>query len=347
MFAGTLTRNVETAAAQYTGMIHSTRFDIAIQLEARAKMSERSPDFDVTAVNKSGRKVRIGTAWNETGNTSGNPYISMQIDVGLGPFRVNAVQTKEARAAQSGAFEIIPLVSNGLMKSGSISGELTAMDADNAFTGYIANMMFDLEFMLIENSYKSEETHPDYRIEVSSPRGTPIRVGSAWMAKSSRTGNDYLSLLINTPDGDLRVNAVQNEEQRGGQTFSIIPFIDSDEQPQDQRLADFVEHQNRNRQHDQEAQGKLLAKRLLSHLRTFEFAAPFHCITVGKRDGFDLGADASECLIRGEIAAGTAEGGDCPLSVAPVNECLDKTGIEPFDKVGHGYIGPCPIGPHR
>jgi len=233
MFAGTLTRNVETAAAEYTGMIHGARFDIAIQLEARAKMSERSPDFDVTAVNKSGRKVRIGTAWNETGNTSGNPYISMQIDVGLGPFRVNAVQTKEARTARSGEFEIIPLVSNGLMKSGSISGELTAMDADNAFTGYIANMMFDLEFMLIENSYKSEETHPDYRIEVSSPRGMPIRVGSAWMAKSSRTGNDYLSLLINTPDGDLRVNAVQNEEQRGGQTFSIIPFIDSGEQPHD------------------------------------------------------------------------------------------------------------------
>ncbi len=233
MFAGTLTRNVETTGAQYTGMIHSTHFDIAIQLEARAKMSERSPDYDVTAINKSGRKVRIGTAWNETGNKSGNPYISMQLDVGLGPFRVNAVQTKEARAAQSGEFEIIPLVSNGLMKSGSLSGELTAMDADNAFAGYIANMMFDLEFMLIENSYKSEETHPDYRIEVSSPRGTPIRVGSAWMAKSSRTGNDYLSLLINTPDGDLRVNAVQNEEQRGGQTFSIIPFIDSGDQAQD------------------------------------------------------------------------------------------------------------------
>ena len=104
MFAGTLTRNVETAAAEYTGMIHSTRFDIAIQLEARAKMSARSPDYDVTAINKSGRKVRIGTAWNETGNTSGNPYISMQIDVGLGPFRVNAVQTKRRarpRAANS------------------------------------------------------------------------------------------------------------------------------------------------------------------------------------------------------------------------------------------------------
>ncbi|MEY8829531.1 DUF736 family protein [Sedimentitalea sp. XS_ASV28] len=226
MFAGTLTKTADTAAAAFTGMIHSTRFDIAIQLEARTKMSERSPDFDVTAVNKSGRKVRIGTAWNEIGNTTGNPYLAMQIDVGLGPFRVNAVQSKEAREAQSDEYEIISLVSNSTMKSGSISGELTAMDADNAFAGYVANMMFDLDFMLIENAFKTEETHPDYRIEVSSPKGHPIRVGSAWMAKSNRTGNDYVSLLINTPDGDLRVNAVQNEGQRGGQTFSIIPFVE-------------------------------------------------------------------------------------------------------------------------
>src|SRR6056297_3231445 len=111
MFAGTLTRNVETAAAEYTGMIHSTRFDVAIQLEARAKMSERSPDFDVTAINKSGRKVRIGTAWNETGTTSGNPYISMQIDVGLGPFRVNAVQNEDQRGGQT--FSIIPFTDSG------------------------------------------------------------------------------------------------------------------------------------------------------------------------------------------------------------------------------------------
>jgi Protein of unknown function (DUF736). len=65
------------------------------------------------------------------------------------------------------------------MKSGSISGELTAMDADNAFTGYIANMMFDLEFMLIENSYKSEETHPDYRHrgQLTPGHADPRRLG--------------------------------------------------------------------------------------------------------------------------------------------------------------------------
>ncbi|MEM8572652.1 MAG: DUF736 family protein [Pseudomonadota bacterium] len=232
MFAGTLAKSPETAATVFSGMIHSSRFDIAIQLETRTKMSEKSPDYDVTAVNRSGRKVSIGTAWNETGNTTGNPYLSMQLDVGLGPFRVNAAQTKEVREAGTGQFEIIPLVSNGTMKSGSISGELKAMDADNAFAGFIANMMFDLDFMLVENEYKTEKTHPDYRIEVSSPKGHPIRVGSAWMAKSARTGNEYVSLLINTPDGDLRVNAVQNEEQRGGHTFSIIPFVDNGEREQ-------------------------------------------------------------------------------------------------------------------
>ena len=227
MFAGTLTKTAATAAVAFTGIIHSAKFDIAIELEPRQKMGEKSPDFDVTATNRAGRKVRIGSAWNETSNKTGNAYLSLQMDVGLGPFRVNAVQTKEAKKAKSPEFEIVPFVANGTMKSGSLSGELIAMDDHNGFTGYVANMMFDLEFALIENSYKQDANHPDYRIDISSPRGTPIRVGSAWMQKSARTGNEYLSLLINTPDGDLRVNAVQNEEQRGGKTFSIIPFVDN------------------------------------------------------------------------------------------------------------------------
>ena len=227
MFAGTITKSPKSEATAFTGSVHSTRFDIAISLIAAHKMSERSPDYDVVATNKAGRVVKIGSGWEQTGKT-GTAYISLQMDVGLGPFRVNAVQTKEAAKAKTGTFDLIPFVATGTMKSGSISGELTAMDADNAFTGYVANMMFDLEFMLIENSFKQDANHPDYRIEVSSPKGHAIRVGSAWMQKSVKSGNEYLSLLINTPDGDLRVNAVQNAEQRGGATFSIIPFVETD-----------------------------------------------------------------------------------------------------------------------
>lgn len=225
MFAGTLNQTTVNEAVSFNGKLHARDFDISIKLNPVAKTSEKSPDFEVTAVNSNRRTIRIGSAWDQTSGKTGNRYISMQVDVGQGPFRVNAVQTEEARKAKSVDFDIIPFVANSAMKSGSISGELTAMDADNAFAGYVANMMFDLNFMLIENDYKSNEKHPDYRIEISSPNGTAIRVGSAWLAKSDKTGNDYISLLINTPDGDLRVNAVQNEEQRGGDTFSIIPFV--------------------------------------------------------------------------------------------------------------------------
>lgn len=229
MFAGTLTQTKARDIVSFNGKLHARDFDIAIALNPVAKTSPKSPDFEVTAINRTRRTIRIGSAWDQISDKTGNRYISLQVDVGNGPFRVNAVQTEEARKAKSNDFDIIPFVANSVMKSGSISGELTAMDADNAFAGYVANMMFDLNFMLIENDYKTAEKHPDYRIEISSPNGTAIRVGSAWLATSEKTGNDYISLLINTPDGDLRVNAVQNEEQRGGDTFSIIPFVEAGE----------------------------------------------------------------------------------------------------------------------
>ena len=233
MFTGTLTASAKSALTAFTGTIHAQRFDIKIELIARTKTSERAPDFDITATNRSGRTVIIGQGWQQTAQKTGNTYLSLKMDVGIGPFRVNAVQTEDQRKAKTGAFEIIPFVTQGVMKSGSMSGELIAMDADDAFSGYVANMMFDMDFIMVRNEYKVEETHPDYRMEVSSPKGVAIRVGSAWLSKSARTGNEYLNLLINTPDGELRVNAVQNDEQRGGNTFSIIPFIEADASGED------------------------------------------------------------------------------------------------------------------
>jgi uncharacterized protein (DUF736 family) len=227
MFAGTLTQTTVKKISTFAGTLRSKDFDIGITLVPSPKMSARSPDFAIQATNRNGRVVKIGSGWGTVSEATQNYYVSMQIDVGRGPFRVNAVQTDEQRKDGKGEFDIIPFVSNGSVNSGSMSGELTAMDADNAFAGHVASMMFDLDFMLIENGFKTEEKHPDYRVEINSPRGNPIRVGSAWMAQSERTGNHYISLLINTPDGDLRVNAVQNEDQRGGDTFSIIPFVDA------------------------------------------------------------------------------------------------------------------------
>ncbi len=222
MFNGNLTENTETNT--FTGTLHGRKFDAAIKLIALEKTHENGPNFEIVAKTQSGRQIRIGSAWDEVSKAK-NRYISMKIDVGEGPFRVNAVQNEDERGTDE--FEIIPFVTNGVVKTGSVNGELTAMDEDNAFVGYVANMMgIEIDFMLIENEYKSDDNHPDYRIETPSPKGVPIRLGSAWLQQSDK-GNDYISLVINTPDGDMRVNAVQNSEQRGGNTFSIIPFVDA------------------------------------------------------------------------------------------------------------------------
>lgn len=229
MFTGTLTASAKDAVTAFQGTIHAPRFDIAINLTAIDKMSERSPDYAITAQNKAGRTVRIGSGWSQKSKASGNTFVSMQMDVGIGAFRVNAVQTTVDGKKKVGTFDIIPFTTDAQMKSASISGELIKMDADEAFSGHVANMMFDMEFIVVPNAYKSEDTHPDYHIEQSSPAGVAIRTGAGWMAKSKASGNPYITLLINTPDGQLRVNAVQNEAQRGSNTFSIIPFADAED----------------------------------------------------------------------------------------------------------------------
>ena len=222
MYAGKLIANTDIDS--FTGTISSKDFDIQFKLEAVTKTSARAPAFEAYAQNRVGRWIRIGAAWDQN-SKAGNRFISLQLDVGQGPFRVNAVQSDEARGSDT--FEIIPFVGRDVIKAGSLSGELTAMDADDAYTGYVANMSLDLAFTLIPNGFKTEEKHPDYHIEMRSPRNVPIRIGAAWKASGATSGNSYISLLVNTPDGDLRVNAVQNEAQRGGDTYSIIPFVDA------------------------------------------------------------------------------------------------------------------------
>lgn len=103
------------------------------------------------------------------------------------------------------------------------TGQITMMDADNAFTGDIASLEFDFRFTGLPNTFKTKDSHPDFHLEARSPRGRTIRIGSAWEAKS-RAGNKYLQLVINHPNqGQIRVNAVQDEEAQAG-TFRIIPM---------------------------------------------------------------------------------------------------------------------------
>ena len=92
----------------------------------------------------------------------------------------------------------------------SINGELTRTD-DDAFTGWIASLTFDVDVTLTANPHKAKETHPNYQITTRTPRGRDIRIGSAWNA-TSRQGNAYLSLAISINGADVRVNAIADKD---------------------------------------------------------------------------------------------------------------------------------------
>ena len=105
-------------------------------------------------------------------------------------------------------------------------GNLTAMDADDAFAGNLASMDVDFGFTMVPNKHKGKNSHPDYIIEARSPRGRSVRIGSAWFA-TSKAGNDYMSLAINLPhQPPIRVNAVQDDDTGDGE-YRIIPFAEA------------------------------------------------------------------------------------------------------------------------
>ena len=103
----------------------------------------------------------------------------------------------------------------------AIDGQITRTD-DNAFTGWMASLTFDVDITLTPNPYKKEDKHPDFEITAKTPRGRLIRIGSAW-EQTSQKGNDYLSLAVMVNGQQVRVNAVRNEEDPAGE-FRLIPL---------------------------------------------------------------------------------------------------------------------------
>lgn len=104
----------------------------------------------------------------------------------------------------------------------SINGELTKLD-DGAYTGWIADLTFDVNVTLIDNTFKQKDSHPDFAVNGKSPSGRDIRVGSAW-AQTSKAGNEYLSLALDVAGNSVRVNALpdQNDDTK----YQIVAWTD-------------------------------------------------------------------------------------------------------------------------
>ena len=68
------------------------------------------------------------------------------------------------------------------------AGILTQNADTKTFILSVGSMTFDIARLdVTANEYKTADNHPDYQIEVRTPRGRTMRVGSMWSAVSERS----------------------------------------------------------------------------------------------------------------------------------------------------------------
>lgn len=106
-----------------------------------------------------------------------------------------------------------------------ITGTLTQNADAKTFTASISTMMFDIaRIAVVANAYKAADNHPDYHLEVRTPRGRTMRIGSMWKAVSEKRHRAYFSLSLTDRMGRTwRMNAVRNDETPDG-TWQIVPM---------------------------------------------------------------------------------------------------------------------------
>ena len=113
-----------------------------------------------------------------------------------------------------------------------IAGTLTRNADTETFTLSVATMLFDLaQLHVVPNAYKTADNHPDHHIEVRTPRGRVMRVGSMWSAISERSKRAYHSIALTDRMGrNWRMNAVRDEEMLETE-WRVVPLAGGTPQP--------------------------------------------------------------------------------------------------------------------
>ncbi len=207
----------------FTLSIATLLFDIAgLRVTPNAyKKADNHPDYHIEARTPRGNQLRVGSMWKAVGTTSGKDYYAITVTDRNGKtWRMNAVRNE---TTPKGEFTVVPLA-GGETSPIMVGGNLEMTD-DGALVGIIESYDFSMNVVLIPVEDKQDEKHPDFRMEVTSPSGHVIRIGSAWKAVSDR-GNAYFSLSFYAPLGSQhRANAVQSEGAEPGQ-FNIIKLAE-------------------------------------------------------------------------------------------------------------------------
>ena len=79
----------------------------------------------------------------------------------------------------------------------------------------IKTRLLILECFLVANDQKSSDQAPDYRLVEIIKDSDEVEIGAAWTKRSQKTGEEYLSLSIDDPSFDKRLNAYAFKQGEG------------------------------------------------------------------------------------------------------------------------------------
>ncbi|UWQ19793.1 DUF736 family protein [Jannaschia sp. M317] len=113
-----------------------------------------------------------------------------------------------------------------------ITGTLTRNADGETYNLSVATLMFDIAHLrVVPNGYKSADNHPDHHIEVRTPRGRVMRVGSMWAATSKTSKREYFQIALTDQMGRTwRMNAVRDEEMPKD-VWRIVPLAGGETRP--------------------------------------------------------------------------------------------------------------------
>ena len=220
MITGKLIENAKSAG--FAAEIHAMTFDlVGLKIVTNEfKTKDNHPDYHIEFATPRGRALRIGSMWKAVSEKTGNEYFSISITDKMGrDWRMNAVRNEDMA---KGEWQVVPLA-GGKTEQIMLNGQIELLE-DDAMVGTIGSYEFDIDFIGTPNAFKSSDDHPDYHIEVKSPAGVAIRMGSIWKATADRSGMEYLSMAFYSPyGGNHRANGLRRENDPEG-VFEIVPL---------------------------------------------------------------------------------------------------------------------------
>ena len=113
-----------------------------------------------------------------------------------------------------------------------IAGTLTQNADTKTFTLSVATLMFDIARLnVVPNGYKTADNHPDFHIEVRTPRGRVMRVGSMWSAVAKTSKREYFQIALTDRMGrSWRMNAVRDEDMPKTE-WRVVPLAGGGTEP--------------------------------------------------------------------------------------------------------------------